>query len=109
MNAVSSTITQQTIARPALHLDCPSWCRAVDEDHVDGRDWRALWTDTGPSLSRRHSGPTIGEFRMGAEHDAVSGELWLYGDDGGTTMEAEHLRQLAAHALAAAAWIESVQ
>lgn len=78
---------------------CPPWCVATHDDHAQDDPGRPL-----------HKGPLVGRLQVWAGGDSESTDLAFsadvaYRQDDDLTVT--DLRQLAADALAAAAWIET--
>lgn len=84
---------------------CPSWCTLPT-----GHGWDSYNPDTGVQY-RGHAGPNFGEFISCSATEESTGRttyeahVWCDGVD----LNPTELLDLAAHAVAAAAWLESVR
>lgn len=102
-------MTTNTITRPT-EATCPPWC-TLTPDH----GWDSIVPETGTEI-RGHGGPTFGKYLSGFGEEtseapgAVRVGITLYASEYDTNdLTPAQLLDLAADAVSAAAWLESVR
>lgn len=99
-----TTSSSNTITEPQIK-PCPPWCTLPP-----GHGWDSIHDSNG-LMSRGHGGPKFGAYLFGGSTEMNTGEhttevhMWCDGSD----LSPSQLLDLAADAIAARVWLESVR